>query len=287
MSSLLSIGVFNQRAAAVSYDADATAYLNAIAIPNDGTVFYTGTAYERTGAQIWTYTNDIFVGLKADGLFAKTKAMYLMLGGTATSHRYNAKDPRTLAAAFYLNFAGGWGHTATGAKPNGSTGYADTNFNPAIQLPTTDAMICNYSRTNLVDGGGDMGAISTTGGLNKWYLIRNERDSDGGASNINEKSAGFTGSTDTIGFYVGSKTATNILKVYKNGTLLSTNSATVAQPYPNLNAFIGCYNAGGGPFAYTARETAFVAFGNGLTDAEVANLYTRVQTFQTALGRNV
>jgi len=53
-------------------------------------------------------------------------AIYPFVGGTADAHKWNLKDPRDNDSAFRLSFFGGWTHAATGAKPNGTTGYAKT-----------------------------------------------------------------------------------------------------------------------------------------------------------------
>ena len=53
------------------------------------------------------------------------KALYPFVGGTATSHKFNLKDPRDLDAAFRLQFNGGWTHNSNGVTPNGTNGYAD------------------------------------------------------------------------------------------------------------------------------------------------------------------
>jgi hypothetical protein len=39
--------------------------------------------------------------------------------------------------------------------------------------------------------------------------------------------------------------------------------------------------------SYSLKETAFASIGDGLTDTDVTNLYTRVQNFQTTLNRQV
>ena len=73
--------------------------------------------------------NTLVDDLKTYGIWSKTKAIYPMVGGTATTHKYNLKDPRDLDAAFRLSFSGGWTHSSNGALPNGITAYSDTFLN--------------------------------------------------------------------------------------------------------------------------------------------------------------
>ena len=71
--------------------------------------------------------------LKAYGIWTKFKAIYPIVGGTASQHKFNLKDPRDLDAAFRLTFATGYTHSSTGMLPNGTTAFADTKFNPILQ----------------------------------------------------------------------------------------------------------------------------------------------------------
>jgi hypothetical protein len=48
-----------------------------------------------------------------------------------------------------------------------------------------------------------------------------------------------------------------------------------------------CRNGGAIQYSYENKECAFASIGDGLTDADVANLYTIVQKYQTTLGRQV
>ena len=66
-------------------DADATTFITAAGITN-----------LIQASAINTLVND----LKTYGLWTKMKAIYPFVGGSATSHKFNLKDPRDLDAAF-------------------------------------------------------------------------------------------------------------------------------------------------------------------------------------------
>ena len=53
--------------------------------------------------------------LKDAGIYSKFKALYPIVGGTATTHKYNLIDPQDTDAAFRLQFNGGWVHSSNGA----------------------------------------------------------------------------------------------------------------------------------------------------------------------------
>ena len=108
-------------------DADAQAFITAAAI---------------TDATQKSAIDTLVTGLKTDGIWTKMKAIYPFVGGTATTHKYNLKDPRDLDAAFRLVFNGGWTHSSTGALPNGTNGYANTNLNQSANLAPSNNHIC-------------------------------------------------------------------------------------------------------------------------------------------------
>ena len=96
---------------APSNDPDAQAFINAAGI--------TGTTQQSA-------INTLVVSLKANNIWTKFDAIYPMVGGTATTHKFNLKNPADTNAAYRLSFVGGWTHSSTGALPNGTNAYADT-----------------------------------------------------------------------------------------------------------------------------------------------------------------
>jgi hypothetical protein len=97
--------------------------------------------------------NTLVNDLKFYGLWTKLKAIYPMVGGTATAHKFNLKDPRDLNEAFRLSFIGGWTHSSTGALPNGTTAYADSFLNALTSLTNNNYHLSHYSRTQITTGG--------------------------------------------------------------------------------------------------------------------------------------
>ena len=276
---------------ASSVDTDAQAFINAAGI---------------TDPTQQTAINTLVVGLKADSLWTKMQAIYPIVGGSASQHKYNLKDPRDLDAAFRLQFNGGITHSANGMLPNG--GYANTYFLPSTQIANEDSFHFSvYSRTSLgeYDVSGDIGAsiiIGTDpdsyvdGETNAFYFI-------GFYSNTTARH-GFYGSVSSfddpvpnaIGFYVANRNSAGNVTTYKNGVLKNTGSASpsglaycpmllmamsVYYPdlYPNPNDWGIGYPG--------KRQLAFATIGTGLSNTDNTNLYTRIQAFQTTLGRNV
>jgi len=117
----------------VSFDPDAQAFITAAAITNP---------IQQNAI------NQLVLDLKAYSIWTKFKALYPFVGGTATTHKYNLKNPLDTNAAFRLVFNGGWTHSANGALSNGTNGYADTFLNPSISLSQNSTNLSYYSRTN-------------------------------------------------------------------------------------------------------------------------------------------
>ena len=93
-------------------DADADAFIAAAGITD---------ATQQTALQTLVTT------LKSDNVWDKCNAIYPFVGGTATAHKFNLKDPQDTDAAYRLDFNGTWTHDANGAKANGTTSdFADT-----------------------------------------------------------------------------------------------------------------------------------------------------------------
>ncbi len=75
------------------------------------------------------------------------RALYPFVGGTASTHKFNLKNPLDTNAAYRLTFFGGVTHSSNGIIGNGTNGYADT-FLANNVMAQSNAHISVYSRTN-------------------------------------------------------------------------------------------------------------------------------------------
>jgi hypothetical protein len=253
-------------------DADAQAFLNAANITN------------VTQANA---INTLVLALKGYSIWTKFKAIYPIVGGTASQHKFNLKDPRDLDVAFRLTFSTGWTHSATGIKGNGTTAFADSFFNLSTQTTGTNISAGAYIRDNAITSGASFGAVNNTtfDGLqitpkftdNNTYFCANNYIVNGNANFV----------TDTRGLFVVSKTGATQTQLFRNGSLIRTASPTTLNTPPNINVVIGARRQSTLIANYEIREMAFVYFGDTLNSTEIANLYTAIQAFQTSLSRQV
>jgi len=233
--------------------------------------------------------NQLVVDLKGYSIWTKMKALYPFVGGTASQHKWNLKNPLDTDAAFRLVFSGGWTHSNTGATPNGTNAYASTKLNAKNILTNNNTHLSFYSRTSTISNVvRDMGAFQDGGnpgmslGTNTGVWISDQND-----FNIRISSS----IASATGFYTGTRTTSTNHKLYKNGSVLGTNTNTNSQILPENNLFISAVNISSvnneSPSSYSNKQCAFASIGDGLTDTEAANFYTAVQAFQTTLVRQV
>jgi hypothetical protein len=251
-------------------DADAIAFITATGITN---------------CTIKNAINAFVIGMKADGLWTKMRAVYPFVGGTASTHKFNLKNPVDSDAAFRMTFTGGVTHNANGVTFNGTTGYGDTKFDiadfPAINNNSQGLYI--RSTYSPGDSGFDFGVYK--GGFHLNFIWA------ASARFYGNTTATFLTWTNVAGQpygFISGIVNGSSYEVYKNG--VSANTGTTANDLPpaaGQNWFLGATNDAGTPTDFSNRNYAFAFLGETLSDAEMTNLYNRVQTMQTALGRQV
>jgi hypothetical protein len=244
-------------------DPDAQAFITAAGITNP----------TQQGA-----INTLVVDLKGYSIWTKFKAIYPIVGGTASQHKYNLKDPRDLDAAFRLTFATGWTHSATGMQ--GTNTYANSNLNVSTNLSQNSTHISVYIRTNNVSNAAAISASRATA------PILNLFPDFSGLSyfrvNSDNLGAGFSTGGSHLGLWVANRISSSEIRNYRNTTRY-INPVT-STGLRNTNVWLGSTP----DFAdYYINQYAFASIGDGLTDTDAANFYTAVNAYQVALSRNV
>jgi len=246
-------------------DADALAFLTATGI---------------TDPTITSAICTLVTSMKANGTWAKMNAIYPMVGGTAATHKFNLKNPLDTNAAFRLSFVGGWTHSANGALPNGTNGYANTFLN-ASTFNLNSHSFGIYSRTNNTTGTQVYGVFQT--GVTNF--IQNNLSSANIISGAVTNTINYTANPSTS-LIMGTRTSNTLIKAFRAGILLGSNTVSIVS-LPNFNIYLGARNSTGTAEFWTNHQLAFAFLGAGLSDAEAATLYTDVQAFQTTLSRQV
>jgi hypothetical protein len=243
--------------------------------------------------------NSLVISLKGYSLWNKLYVIYPFVGGTASSHKFNLKDPRNLNAAFRLEFFGGWTHNDNGITGNGTNTLANTFFNPGD--PTMN-LLGVYART---------GTASQTF-ISSFYYYEGEGFYEG-PFGINFTSDSITlrngfslsagSSPYTKGYTVvetGVSGSNTSIKVYRNGSDINSIhqpgiwTFVETSPPITIGSLRSDYYDPDGIFEYTlytGHTTSNMAFAYmgyvTLNATEAANLNTAIVTFQTALGRQI
>jgi hypothetical protein len=253
----------------------------------------------RTTAASGSRVCSIFPAISTDGTTINPTATgsivawgaQLELGSTATTYqpiataqqayissqfKYNLVNPVDSDAAFRLVFNGGWTHSSNGATPNGTNGYADTKLNSFTNLTQTSISFGIYYRSNAV-------SVSVEGTYNGDSLSISPRGTQTYFS---------VGSYGTIGPIVES--SLGLKAVVRNGSSLKSyinstqnGTATNSVNCPSLNMYLGALNNSGASGFYSSNQESFSFIGDGLSDSEMTNLYSKIQQYQTQLFRAV
>jgi len=231
----------------------------------------------------------LVVGLKSKGLWTKMNAIYAFVGGTAALHKWNLKDPRDLDAAFRLTYVGGIHTTNLGYQPNPTGSYETGGYANTYLIPST-ALTLNSTHLSLYSLGArawaprcDMGAYNWDGTQNRFHVIAYYTAGEFYYS-MASRATPNTPAGSSLGLFVATRTSATDMAAYRNGALAaSIVDASTELPYVSIN--IG--NINGYTREYSDLPFGFASIGSGLTAQNVADLYSVIQAYQTALGRQV
>jgi len=256
------------------YDVDAQAFFNRVTTAG-GTL----TTTEMNAV------NTLVGQMKSYGVWTAMKAVYPMVGASAAACAQNLKS-----ASFTGTFTSGWTFASTGATPNGTSAYMDTQFVESTNLSSTSKHLSFYSRTqNSSTPSHDLGAeIFVSGSYISFdlYLYYSDVSFKGFLDGVYPTNAAQITNTNTLGFQIGSRTSSTSQKLYFNNALLATNTTLNTYGQVTNSVYLSATNRGSA-VAYSNRQCAFASIGDGLTDTQASNLYTAVQTFNQTLNRQV
>lgn len=202
-----------------------------------------------------------------------------MVGATQRAHSRNLKDPYDTDAAHRLTFPNGASFTATGTDFDGVSQFGDTH----LSVPNIGDAALMYYSTEPSTAANDVSIGSFNAGGREIYLqIKNGSGSSvytaGGNSYV-------LGPEHTNGLITGAS-LNGVVSLYRNAVLVAT--AGGGYTTDGLDSlYLGALHYLGGTSNLGNANCATAAVWLGLSDAEVAAIYTIIQQFQQALGRAV
>lgn len=283
-----------------------TDYWNDFGYWNDGTFWYEKTptytarvtAYANaTGITDYTILDPLNIfdlGLTYYGLDTIMKAIYPMVtdktsqSDMATQMKYNFMNPLDTSAAFRLQWFGGWIYSRTGALPNGTNAYGDTNIVSSSVLTLNSTHISFYSRTNSI-GSNMFGVSNSSQGFILQGAIYGNNAAQSNFDCYNASLGRILGSTvaDSRGFGVFTRSASNSSKIFWNNSQVGYITTTGGGLPSTFNLVFSARNSNGTIDNFNNKECAFASIGNGLTDFQADIFSTLVNNLQKALNRAV
>jgi hypothetical protein len=254
------------------FDSDALAFLTAAGI---------------TDPTITDAINILCKQMKFHGLWNKSRAIYPVVGGTASTHRWNLKNPQDTNAAFRLVFSGGWTHDSNQMKPNGTNAFSDTFFQVWANGLQNNLSLGYYTREAFLEANtSGRGTFGYSRGAPQGHVIIINRTTLNLASvmGADAQIANFNFGVAVNGLIQGSRTSSTSNKVYHNGLLKATNTAAQTGSVYTDTVRMGQIS---GLSVFTAVPCSFAYISEGLTDSEALAYYNIIQQFQTTLGRQI
>ena len=221
--------------------------------------------------------NNLVTQLKDSSLWQKFKAIYPMVGGSASSMQRNLKDTGNTDNAYRLTFFGSPVFSKTGVLFPTVNDFADTHLADTSLGAYNNASMSYYSRTQNTISGYDMGCTDGASPYNELSISFVDGD--------DSEWFGFTEedvlTPNTTGLFMFSSTATDV-KRFRNGVVKDAKGSAGNESYTNLTILIGKSRVTNHP---GQRECALASLGNGLNDAQALTFYNIVQNFETKLNR--
>lgn len=226
-----------------------------------------------TGASVGAeqdYVNYVVSSLKnatSGNLWTLSKAVYGYVGGSASAHKFNWKDPQDTDAAHRISMVGGLTHDANGVTGNGSTGFMNPHFTDADFNGQNDAGVVVYCRNDFASGAKALyGAIDSS-----FNGTRFLPDLSGTAYfSVFSGTGGGLSNSDTSGCWIHSRTGSSADVMYRNGSVFKTNNVASSTNTTTANILILAIDYDNGALQYQQSDAniAFFAFTDGLTEAQ-------------------
>lgn len=235
--------------------------------------------------------NQLVLDLKSNSLWTKMYLLYPLVGGTSTTTKYNLMNPVDTDAGYRMTWNGGITFDSNGVQGNGSTGYGNPHFNPNTFNSTTAITSSNhfaiYSRSSVSNDNTDYGSAVVNIAL---QMLARRASGNMLADNYAELLRAQGAVTNSQGLFVSTRTSLTSHIIYRNGSSVASNTSTETASQMNSLTYDLAFMAAnylGTISDYSTRQYAWFSIGSGLDATDSTNLYTVVQAYQTALGRQV
>lgn len=228
--------------------------------------------------------DDLVVDLKAASLWVKLEVIYPFVGGSASTHKFNLKDPQDTDGAFRGTMNGTITHNSNGVTGNGTDGYIDTHYNQSVDGAEDNEHVSVYSRT---DGAADtieIGCVNSSSFGTRMFLRANTVNFAVRSQTAFQVSA--TNDGTALGYFSLNRTTSAGYRARHNASNTDVTRTSDIAPQNGSFVVLAQNRVGSTVSGFSARNLAWAALGQGLTEAEDSSLKDIVVAYQTALSRN-
>lgn len=199
---------------------------------------------------------------------------YPLIGANANAHKFNGKAP----VSYQLTYVNSPTHNSTGITFNGTTQYANTNFNPDNPpLTSTSRQGMSIYAQNAFSGC----AVGLWDGSSRFWQIFNV----GGIFGLAGGSSSASGSASSSGMWsVLSFSSRTVNWLFKNKTLDAAGGSG-GNNYYNQPIWLAVRNQAGSPANYSNIQLSFYSFHTFVGATSQEYFYNAVQGFQQRLSR--
>lgn len=216
-------------------------------------------------------------------LWSLRKAYYLMLGGTASTHKWNVKDLRDLDAAFRLDYYSTVTHSASGMNANGVDSFIKTFLNPSTHLGASTLHVSFYTNEVKYDTLDCISAYKTNEPSIR-FIIR--------SSSFTTVASGFVTDENKERLNSPAILSKGFFSLNTNPLVAGLNARSVAGTYakeysastkPVNNFIIGAAYDPDRPLNYFSnRKFQCISIGSGFTGAQLL-----LDSFKTTFGQKI
>lgn len=227
--------------------------------------------------------NNLIVGLKSDGVWALLDMLQLYASHDAQAGRVDARAPsRVAVAANSPTFT-----TDRGYAGDGTTSYVDTGWTPSSGpiYAQNSAMIGSWLNAGLDTGGNSAASLGASTASPATLLVpRDAGNLVRGRVNQTGTTASTAVSATRFGYTALDRSAAAVTTAYKAGVAGGTFATASSASPVNINLYVGGVNSVGSLASAVNNRTAAAWGGGTLNGTQHAALYSRLNTFLTAIG---
>lgn len=259
----------------LTLDADAKLFIDAMAV--------TPSATRKT------IINQFFLDIKGignfgtDNIFSKLDELWLFAAETEQAGLLGIKRLKDATAVNAPTFTADEGFTGADTK------YINLNWNPTddgVNYTLNDCSYGAYSRSDIQSDnywiGADEAADSTsrTFGLTWAAVDNNAYHFINGATSVNPAA------TTSLGFWVGRRTASNAVQVFKNGVSFGTDT-DASGSLSAVDFFATARSLDGVAAASSTHQISVEFVGAAMSATEQLNLFNSIEAYMDSLGKGV